>query len=178
MRGILSHRNIHIKAFGETPMADVELVIPAKRPQVKPFQLVNLAVTAVTALVTGAFVLVKVRRGPEGCRCGEAGRRGGKGGRGRAANNKMDNATQNKTKKTRRPPSNRTAARQQHQQAGKDISMNVIWTAASLVLTRLFQVYSQAQTQKAQLQQDMGSELYDRMNDSQEGVVRIPCMHA
>lgn len=49
--------------FGETPMADVEIIFPAKKPHVKPFQLVNLAVTAITALATGAFMLYKVSRG-------------------------------------------------------------------------------------------------------------------
>eukprot|EP00882_Tetradesmus_deserticola_P030687 GHRQ01034572.1.p2 GENE.GHRQ01034572.1~~GHRQ01034572.1.p2 ORF type:complete len:124 (-),score=41.13 GHRQ01034572.1:96-467(-) len=58
-------------------------------------------------------------------------------------------------------------------QAGSDISMNVVWTAASLVLTRCFTVYNTAQTQRTLLQQQMTSLLYDRMQDSQEGVVSV-----
>jgi hypothetical protein len=77
------------------------------------------------------------------------------------------------------PTSHLPPNQQQHQrrptptnpQAGKDINTNIIWTSASLVLTRIFQVYTQAQTQKAQAQQDMSAQLYDAMQDSQEGVV-------
>lgn len=58
-------------------------------------------------------------------------------------------------------------------QAGKDINMNIVWTAASLVLTRCFTVYSTAQTQRTMLQQQMTSALYDKMQDSQEGVVSV-----
>ncbi|GBG00002.1 hypothetical protein Rsub_12729 [Raphidocelis subcapitata] len=114
MQGILNRRNVYIKVFGETPMADVELIFPSKKVHIKPFQLVNLLATIVTALVTGVLMLAR---------------------------------------------------------AGNDVSTGVLWTAASLVATRCFQVYSQAQTQKAQLQQDMATRLYDKMNDSQEGVV-------
>lgn len=41
-------------------MADVEIIFPEKRVGVKPFQLVNLIVTVVTALVTGTIMLIKV----------------------------------------------------------------------------------------------------------------------
>lgn len=116
MQGILLYRNINIKVFGETPMADVEMIFPEKIVGIKPFQLVNLAVTVMTALMTGALVLWK---------------------------------------------------------AGKDINMNIVWTAASLVLTRCFTVYSTAQTQRTMLQQQMTSALYDKMQDSQEGVVSV-----
>jgi hypothetical protein len=58
-------------------------------------------------------------------------------------------------------------------QAGKDLNMNVMWTAASLVLTRCFAVYNTAQTQRTMLQQQMTSTLYDKMQDSQEGVVSV-----
>lgn len=51
--------------------------------------------------------------------------------------------------------------------------MNIVWTAASLVLTRCFTVYSTAQTQRTMLQQQMTSALYDKMQDSQEGVVSV-----
>jgi hypothetical protein len=51
--------------------------------------------------------------------------------------------------------------------------MNLMWTAASLVGGRCFQVYSDAQTEKAQLQQLMSAQLYDKMQDSQEGVVGV-----
>ncbi|KIY92400.1 hypothetical protein MNEG_15563 [Monoraphidium neglectum] len=54
--------------------------------------------------------------------------------------------------------------------AGNNISMNIIWTAGSLVLTRCFQVYSDAQRQKSQMQHEISSQLYDKMQDSQEGV--------
>ncbi|GBF88981.1 aminopeptidase [Raphidocelis subcapitata] len=111
---LLNARNIYIKVFGETPMADVEIIFPSKRVHVKPFQLINLLITTVTALVTGALMLAR---------------------------------------------------------AGKELSVNALWTAASLVLTRCFQVYSQAQTQKSQMQHDMCATLYDKMQDSQEGVV-------
>lgn len=59
------------QVFGETPMADAELIFPAKRVHIKPFQLVQLLVTAVTALVTGALMMLKVgRRGVlRGQRC-------------------------------------------------------------------------------------------------------------
>jgi hypothetical protein len=50
-----------VQVFGETPMADVEMIFPEKIVGIKPFQLVNLAVTVMTALVTGALVLWKVR---------------------------------------------------------------------------------------------------------------------
>eukprot|EP00879_Flechtneria_rotunda_P009320 GHRR01009757.1.p1 GENE.GHRR01009757.1~~GHRR01009757.1.p1 ORF type:complete len:399 (+),score=148.54 GHRR01009757.1:1103-2299(+) len=116
MQGILSHRNIHIKVFGETPMADVEMIFPEKHVRIKPFQLVNLMVTVITALITGLLVLLK---------------------------------------------------------AGSNINMNILWTAASLVLTRCFTVYNTAQTQRTLLQQQMTSALYDKMQDSQEGVVSV-----
>ncbi len=51
--------------------------------------------------------------------------------------------------------------------------MNIMWTAASLVLTRCFAVYNTAQTQRTMLQQQMTSALYDKMQDSQEGVVSV-----
>lgn len=51
--------------------------------------------------------------------------------------------------------------------------MNILWTAASLVLTRCFAVYTQAQTQRTMLQQQMTSSLYDKMQDSQEGVISV-----
>jgi hypothetical protein len=41
-------------------MADVEIIFPSKRVHVKPFQLVNLLITTVTALVTGALMLARV----------------------------------------------------------------------------------------------------------------------
>jgi hypothetical protein len=44
-------------------MADIEIIFPSKRVHIQPFQLVNLLVTVVTALVTGALMLWKVRRG-------------------------------------------------------------------------------------------------------------------
>jgi hypothetical protein len=50
-----------LQVFGETPMADVEMIFPEKVVGIKPFQLVNLAVTVFTALMTGALVLWKVR---------------------------------------------------------------------------------------------------------------------
>jgi uncharacterized membrane protein len=56
-------------------------------------------------------------------------------------------------------------------QAGDNINMNIVWTAASLILTRLFTVYTSAQTQKQTMQQQMSAMLYDKMQDSQEGVV-------
>ncbi|KAI8462870.1 MAG: hypothetical protein J3K34DRAFT_527436 [Monoraphidium minutum] len=114
LQAMLAKRNIYVKVFGETPMADVELIFPSKRVGIKPFNLINLIVTVVTALVSGGLVLLK---------------------------------------------------------AGKDISMNIVWTAGSLVLTRCFQVYTTAQTQKTQMQHDMSSQLYDKMQDSQEGVI-------
>jgi hypothetical protein len=45
-------------------MADVEIVFPSKKVGVRPFQLVNLAVTLVTAFVMGAFTLIKVGARP------------------------------------------------------------------------------------------------------------------
>jgi hypothetical protein len=51
--------------------------------------------------------------------------------------------------------------------------MNIVWTAISLVLTRCFAVYTQAQTQRTMLQQQMTSSLYDKMQDSQEGVISV-----
>lgn len=51
--------------------------------------------------------------------------------------------------------------------------MNIVWTAVSLVLTRCFTVYTQAQTQRTMLQQQMTSSLYDKMQDSQEGVISV-----
>ncbi|KAF6257530.1 hypothetical protein COO60DRAFT_1701817 [Scenedesmus sp. NREL 46B-D3] len=116
MQGILLYRNINIKVFGETPMADVEMIFPEKLVRIKPFQLVNLAVTVIIALITGSLVLWR---------------------------------------------------------SAKDISMNIVWSAASLVLTRCFTVYNTAQTQRTMLQQQMTSALYDKMLDSQEGVVSV-----
>ena len=57
----LKRRNIYVKVFGETPMADAELIFPVKKVGVKAFQFVNLFVTVVTALFTGALMLWKVR---------------------------------------------------------------------------------------------------------------------
>jgi len=51
---------LHLQVFGETPMADVEMIFPDKVVGIKPFQLVNLMVTVVTALMAGALVLWKV----------------------------------------------------------------------------------------------------------------------
>lgn len=115
LQGILQYRNINIKVFGETPMADVEMIFPDKVVGIKPFQLVNLMVTVVTALMAGALVLWKAT----------------------------------------------------------NINMNILWTAASLVLTRCFAVYTQAQTQRTMMQQEMTSSLYDKMQDSQEGVISV-----
>lgn len=56
-------------------------------------------------------------------------------------------------------------------QAGEKLNMNIVWTAMSLVLTRCFQVYSNGQAQKSAMQQKMSIALYDKMQDSQEGVV-------
>jgi hypothetical protein len=42
-------------------MADVEIIFPDKVVGIKPFQLVNLAVTLIGALVAGSLVLWKVR---------------------------------------------------------------------------------------------------------------------
>jgi hypothetical protein len=64
------------QVFGETPMADLEIIFPSKRVHMQPFQLVNLLVTVVTALVTGALMLWKVTR-----RDGPARGGGLKGGR-------------------------------------------------------------------------------------------------
>lgn len=41
-------------------MADVEIIFPDKVVGIKPFQLVNLAITVITALVGGAMVMWKV----------------------------------------------------------------------------------------------------------------------
>jgi hypothetical protein len=41
-------------------MADVEIIFPDKVVGIKPFQLVNLAVTVIGALVAGAMVMWKV----------------------------------------------------------------------------------------------------------------------
>jgi len=114
MQGILNYRNIYLKIFGETAMADMEVVFPEKKVGIKPFQYVNLVITVLTALITGVLTLWK---------------------------------------------------------AGDKINMNIVWTAASLILTRLFTVYSSAQTQKQTMQQQMSAMLYDKMQDSQEGVV-------
>lgn len=46
-------------------MADVEIIFPDKVVGIKPFQLVNLAVTVITALVGGAMVMWKVRQGKQ-----------------------------------------------------------------------------------------------------------------
>jgi hypothetical protein len=51
---------ISLQVFGETPMADVEIIFPDKVVGIKPFQLVNLAVTVIGALVAGAMVMWKV----------------------------------------------------------------------------------------------------------------------
>lgn len=114
MKGILNYRNIYVKVFGETPMADMEVILPEKVVGIKALTLVNLAVTIATALSTGALMLWR---------------------------------------------------------AGSSIDMNLCFTSASLVLTRCFQVYSQAQAEKAAAQQLMAAQLYDKMQDSQEGVV-------
>lgn len=53
--------------------------------------------------------------------------------------------------------------------------MNLVWTAASLVGTRCFAVYNNSQAQKSQMQQDMSLQLFDKMQDSQEGVVGGSC---
>jgi hypothetical protein len=42
-------------------MADVEIIFPDKVVGIKPFQLVNLAITVITALLGGAMVMWKVR---------------------------------------------------------------------------------------------------------------------
>jgi hypothetical protein len=50
----------YMQVFGETPMADVEIIFPDKVVGIKPFQLVNLAITVITALMAGAMVFWKV----------------------------------------------------------------------------------------------------------------------
>ncbi len=57
------------QVFGETPMADVEMIFPEKYVSIKPFQFVNLAVTVITALVAGAIVLWKVCECARACVC-------------------------------------------------------------------------------------------------------------
>jgi hypothetical protein len=57
--------------------------------------------------------------------------------------------------------------------AGDKINMNVVWTAASLIGTRLFTVYTSAQTQRTTMQQEMSAMLYDKMEDSGAGVVTV-----
>jgi hypothetical protein len=44
-------------------MADMEMIFPAKKVGIKPFPLVNLFITVVTALVSGVLLLLKVRLG-------------------------------------------------------------------------------------------------------------------
>lgn len=120
-------------------MADVELIFPAKRVHIKPFQLVQLLVTAATALVTGALMVYKVR-GPRRW----PGRVGGEWAVERLCGT---------SRGRQRPP--RTLGRTRAHsttldhamlflapllQAGKDINMNLVWTAGSLVATRCFQV--------------------------------------
>lgn len=61
MKGILNYRNIYVKVFGETPMADMEVILPEKVVGIKALTLVNLAVTIATALSTGALMLWRVR---------------------------------------------------------------------------------------------------------------------
>jgi len=60
MKGILNYRNIYVKVFGETPMADMEVILPEKVVGIKAMTLVNLAVTVFTALTTGALMLWRV----------------------------------------------------------------------------------------------------------------------
>jgi hypothetical protein len=62
MKGILNYRNIYVKVFGETPMADMEVILPEKVVGIKALTLVNLAVTIATALSTGALMLWRVSR--------------------------------------------------------------------------------------------------------------------
>lgn len=45
-------------------MADVEIIFPDKVVGIKPFQLVNLAITVITALLGGAMVMWKVGVAP------------------------------------------------------------------------------------------------------------------
>mmetsp|Transcript_25578 Transcript_25578/g.55720 ORF Transcript_25578/g.55720 Transcript_25578/m.55720 type:complete len:707 (+) Transcript_25578:147-2267(+) len=57
--------------------------------------------------------------------------------------------------------------------AGKEIDLNVVWSAGSLVLARCGQVYSNMQAEKSNMIQEMNNILYDKTSDSQEGVVSM-----
>ncbi|MDP7277618.1 MAG: TMEM143 family protein [Planctomycetaceae bacterium] len=50
-------RSIHVKTFLEIPMADLEVVFPAKRLSMKPIDLIKVITTAVTGLAVVIFKL-------------------------------------------------------------------------------------------------------------------------
>lgn len=161
-------------------MADVEIIFPDKVVGIKPFQLVNLAVTVIGALVAGAMVMWKVRLRPitgliYACTPGHI--------QLCAQMPAFFACVRSEPKSCLLP-----GALKYRQVAcvltymtvllgvvlqAQNINMNIIWTAASLILTRCFAVYTQAQTQRTMLQQQMTSSLYDKMQDSQEGVISV-----
>lgn len=69
MQGILNYRNIHLKVFGETPMADLEIILPDKKVGIRPFALLNLMITVVGSLVTGTLMVLRVSTGTVVCMC-------------------------------------------------------------------------------------------------------------
>jgi hypothetical protein len=50
---VLARRNIHVKLFGDIPMADLEVVFPNKKIFISRTSLVTIAVTLLVAVVRG-----------------------------------------------------------------------------------------------------------------------------
>ncbi len=51
---------MYLQAFGETAMADVEIVLPEKKVGIKPFQLINLLITIITGVVAAGLTILRV----------------------------------------------------------------------------------------------------------------------
>lgn len=52
------------------------------------------------------------------------------------------------------------------------INMNIVWSSLSVILARCGQVYSNMQTQRAELMGQMSDMLYEKTHNSQEGVIQ------
>lgn len=60
---ILSNRNIHIKAFHDIPMADLEMVFPEKKPYLKMMSIINMIISTVMVLIGVVSMLFKNGKG-------------------------------------------------------------------------------------------------------------------
>eukprot|EP00775_Hariotina_reticulata_P003878 gene3878-4133_t len=115
MRSILAYRNIHLKVFNETPMADVEMIFPQKKMGYKLVHVLRMLLLSALAMVVLGVVLL-----------------------GNQASRDLLGVTN-----------------LEHTVAQKPFSGNVVWAIGSLILIRMFTLYSDLKSQHGQMEQLM-----------------------